>query len=306
MNSKKLTLTYSAKRDFLTCQRKYYYGYECQLTPNSTGSSLVIGNIIHQALAMLLGGQPLEEVQNSIDKHIKKSRIQLIGEDLDSFEKDSVVIVGLINAWNDHRGLLKNIKIWTYDKEPAVELQFELEIDNTLTMLGKCDGLCTKKDKKLWLLEHKSASNIGPDYIERLYVDWQTTDYIYAMEEITGQKIAGSLYNVLGKPGIRQKQKQSLAAFNLEMEQKIEQEATKYLYTTVLYKRAADVKLVPVIYRAVADQINVCRKASLWIQNDKECTGYMGCPFLSFCAHGQTPTTMANFHVRKERHPELV
>lgn len=92
----------------------------------------------------------------------------------------------------------------------AVEEEFQTKIRNpetnaesrSFTLAGKVDGL-VRQDGALWLLEHKTASGIDGAYIEKLWMDFQTTLYAHAVESVRGEPVAGVIYNVIAKAGLR-------------------------------------------------------------------------------------------------------
>lgn len=75
----------------------------------------------------------------------------------------------------------------------------------TFTQGGKFDGVI-ERDGKVYLLEHKSSSEdiIDPDavYWRRLEIDSQVSHYVMA-NWMMERKVDGTLYDVIGKPGIK-------------------------------------------------------------------------------------------------------
>jgi hypothetical protein len=92
----------------------------------------------------------------------------------------------------------------------AVEEEFATKIRNpetqaesrSFTLAGKVDGL-VRRDGALWLLEHKTAASIDGAYIDKLWMDFQTTLYANAVETVRGEPVAGVIYNVIAKAGLR-------------------------------------------------------------------------------------------------------
>jgi hypothetical protein len=60
-----------------------------------------------------------------------------------------------------------------------------------------------RRDGALWLMEHKTAGKIDGDYIEKLWMDFQTTLYAWAVESVRCEPVAGVIYNVIAKAAIR-------------------------------------------------------------------------------------------------------
>lgn len=92
----------------------------------------------------------------------------------------------------------------------ALEREFCVPIRNpetgaesrTFKLAGKVDGL-VRRAGKLWLVEHKTAAAVDGSYIERLWMDFQTVLYSWAIEQEGGEPVEGVLYNVVAKAALR-------------------------------------------------------------------------------------------------------
>lgn len=97
-----------------------------------------------------------------------------------------------------------------------VEEEFQVPITNpetgrnsrTFTFAGKVDGV-VEADGRQYLLEHKTASEEIADpnspFWRRLAIDAQVSGYALAYWQL-GRKFAGTLYDVIRKPTIRQRE----------------------------------------------------------------------------------------------------
>ncbi len=98
----------------------------------------------------------------------------------------------------------------------SVEETFTCQIKNpktgrqsrTFTQAGKLDGVVKHTNNQRYLLEHKTTSEDieDPDapFWRRLTIDSQVSSYTLAHWQ-RGEKLAGTLYDVIRKPGIRPK-----------------------------------------------------------------------------------------------------
>ncbi len=68
-------------------------------------------------------------------------------------------------------------------------------------------------DNEHYLLEHKTASQLGGDYLERLWTDFQIVLYSRYIEQTLGIRLAGVLYNVLLKARLVQSRGETEAEF---------------------------------------------------------------------------------------------
>lgn len=308
MPFKRLVVTNSSRRTFMDCPRAYYWRYERLLSPTSVGVALLIGNVVHEGLALFLHGKKMPEVLKLVRKFIASLRQELTGPDLERFEKEATIVEGMLSSWNSHRGLLAKAKVFQWDDEPAIEVPFEVELQDNIIYAGKID-LLVKLKNKLWIAEHKTAGiAVDGNYVERLYVDHQIVGYTWAAEQLLGKKLAGVLYNVLGKPGIRQrtaKNPETLAQFTKRLIDEYQTNHTRYLYSTLLERRKEAVDEWPRHIAEIAAMIRRARENDFWLQNDQQCVGFGTCCYLPLCAHGESPTTMGLFTKREEVHPEL-
>jgi hypothetical protein len=91
-----------------------------------------------------------------------------------------------------------------------VEKEFIGEIRNpdtgrlsqTFRMAGKVDAIVRCHDG-LYLLEHKTASTVDANYLDKLWTDTQIALYCYYLREL-GYPIVGVIYNVLLKSRLKQ------------------------------------------------------------------------------------------------------
>ena len=79
-------------------------------------------------------------------------------------------------------------------------------------LAGKVDGIVRIGDE-FFLLEHKTASQIDADYLERLWTDFQIILYAWYIEQTQGLRIAGILYNILVKARLQQGRGETEAEF---------------------------------------------------------------------------------------------
>jgi hypothetical protein len=93
----------------------------------------------------------------------------------------------------------------------ALEKTFEGPIVNPATgaasrsfvLAGKIDGI-VRIGGEYFVLEHKTASQVDADYLEKLWTDFQITLYAYYIEQTLGVPITGILYNMLVKARLQQ------------------------------------------------------------------------------------------------------
>lgn len=195
-------LTYSALNIFRNCPRKYLLRYvECLRRPEPA-DALAFGGVIHGALELWYthvgGTNRLFKVLGYIDgqyparEHDPEAR----------------------HRWHLARAMFEGYAA-RHPDEPfeivEVEKEFTAEIRNpdtgrasqTFVIAGKADGV-VRLDGELYLLEHKTASSITGDYLDRLWTDTQIALYCHYLRDL-GYPIVGVIYNVLLKSRLRQR-----------------------------------------------------------------------------------------------------
>jgi len=206
----KSILTYSALNTFRNCPRKYRLRYiENQRRPEQP-ESLAFGSAIHEALEqwyrLPADGLRLLAILNLIDSKYP-------GRSADPQQKA---------VWQLARAIVMGYAA-RYAQEEfevlEVEKAFEAEIRNpdtgrlsqTFTIAGKVDGI-VRVGQELYLLEHKTASTLTGDYLDRLWTDTQIALYSFYLREL-GYPVVGVIYNILLKARLQQRAGETEAEF---------------------------------------------------------------------------------------------
>lgn len=196
----KQILTYSALSNFLRCRMRYKYRYLDKLVPKEKADALRFGSVMHKALE-----QWHKEDASYLFRGNKSTKIID-----DAF---------LYDPAKRHLWSLASAMLWGYeDRYPtegfeviALEKTFELPIINphsgkssrTFTINGKVDGI-VKQAGEFFVLEHKTTSSLEFGFLEKIWSDFQTRLYAYAIGKEMGVEISGVIYNVLVKAKLKQ------------------------------------------------------------------------------------------------------
>lgn len=188
------TLTHSMTQCFQECRVKYDYRYNREIVPTERVPALDFGTAIHEGLgfwfrygtadgaiesATQLGaklGLTLEE-QIKVRVMLEKYFVQYAREDFEVVEIEKAFDAPLANP-----------------KTKRASKTFRLH--------GKLDGIVRRYDG-LWILEHKTTSDISAEYIDSLSFKPQTYLYAYLLERGLEEAVMGTIYDILEKPGIR-------------------------------------------------------------------------------------------------------
>ena len=203
-------LTYSALNTFRNCPRKYKLRYLDHLRPQAQPDSLAFGSVIHEALERWY--------RLPADSH----RPLAILDFLDATYPNRQANEHEKARWHLARAMMTGYAR-RYACEPfdvlEIEKTFEGQIRNpdtgrqsqTFTMAGKVDGI-VRLDGEVYLAEHKTASSLTGDYLDRLWTDTQIALYSFYLREL-GYPVVGVIYNILLKARLQQRVGETEAEF---------------------------------------------------------------------------------------------
>ena len=203
----KTTTTYSMWSLFRNCRKACEWRYIQELVPLERDHNLAFGTVIHKCLEIWHGGRDLGLVLDFIDRTYP-NRAQ---------EEDQK------REWHLAAAMMKGYAACYASEEfdvVSLEKTFEGGIVNPATgassrsfvLAGKVDGVVRIGDEH-FLLEHKTASQVDADYLERLWTDFQIVLYSRYVEQTLGIRIAGVLYNILVKARLQQGRGETEAEF---------------------------------------------------------------------------------------------
>lgn len=298
-----LRLTHSAKGSWLDCNRLYYYKYDQMLEPKTHSTALVIGTMVHEFLARLMKHEDINSVMKDLDKAVNEAR-KLNFDDPEDFEANATTLESMMRGWDKNRGQLSEFQPYIHEGEPWIENKFKVKLPTGDTIEGMIDGLVVIDDE-LWLVEHKTTSQLGPQYISRLIVDAQVTMYIWAVWKMLGVIPRGTIYNVIRKPSIRQKKGESLIEYQNRIAADYITRKDFYFYQTQLYRDQQQLQDFENSLMDVIDDIKRSRARDRWVQNTNHCTRFGTCPFMHLCANGMKKELMILYTRRDVLFPEL-
>lgn len=179
-----------------TCQRLHHYRYELGYRPAVEADALRFGTLVHLGLEAWWKAPNGERLPAMVDA--------IQHAEADDFDKARarVLLTGYHCRW---------------ESEPyevlAVEVPFEAPLTNpatghpsrTFRLGGKIDAIVRDAEGRVLVVEHKTTSEDvtpGSDYWKRLRIDGQVSTY-YDGAKALGYDVAGCLYDVIAKPGLR-------------------------------------------------------------------------------------------------------
>jgi hypothetical protein len=190
-------ITNSEVRTFRRCPREWRLAYGLGYRSLHRAEPLRFGNLMHiglEAWWLADDGMRLDAAIEAISPH---------AEDEYELVRAGVLLQGYDARWHD---------------EPlamiAVEREFRAPLLNpetgapsrTFELAGKLDVIVRNlRDGLVYLVEHKTTSEdigAGSQYWQRLQLDPQISTY-FAGAKASGYDVAGCIYDVIGKPGLR-------------------------------------------------------------------------------------------------------
>ena len=326
----KSILTYSALNTFRNCPRKYRLRYiENQRRPEQP-ESLAFGSAIHEALEqwyrLPADGLRLLAILNLIDSKYP-------GRSADPQQKA---------VWQLARAIVMGYAA-RYAQEEfevlEVEKAFEAEIRNpdtgrlsqTFTIAGKVDGI-VRVGQELYLLEHKTASALTGDYLDRLWTDTQIALYSFYLRQL-GYPVVGVIYNVLLKARLQQRageteaefeaRRTALAAKNKSgkssaqrQEPETDEEfqgrlADWYAWPEAFHRERIYLSedrlamLQDEVWEITQQYLDANRRGK-WLLNTSNCFSYQRpCEYLPYCQSGFNPNIRDNLFETAPPHEEL-
>lgn len=284
-----ISLSHSKLSDFNKCKRFYYLRHIELIFPRSKKASLRFGGIFHKAIEDLYKGESISSIQNNI-KHTIDSvdRSFFEQKDTDALNWSETVLSAAVDAWMR--------KFYTKDIEGGIEfVQLEKKYkglgifnpDSTKKSIRAkfsfISDMVIRKDGKLWLVEYKTAAQIGDDYISRLDIDSQVSAYIFYLEQELGEKIEGIIYRVLKKPGIRLKKNETPTQFYIRLGELFTEKSDEYLMEYVFHRSKEEIADFRSDLWQEAQYVLSAHRSNTWPRNTQSCVMYGRCEYFPIC-----------------------
>ena len=322
-----LVSTYSMWSLFRNCRKAVDWRYLQQLVPLQRDRNLHFGSLIHECLQSWHAQRDLPEVLDLIDR-------RCINRTQDEDQR---------RDWHLATAMMKGYAA-RYPAEEfeviALEKAFEGPIVNPSTgaasrsfkLAGKVDGII-RIGGEYFILEHKTASQVDADYLEKLWTDFQITIYAHYIEQTMGVPITGIIYNVLVKAKLQQSKgeteeefqarraellaksktgkttaKRKLPESDEEFQQRL---AEKYadpemFHREMLYLSRDRFDILRSELWELTQAFLDARRRGVFYQNTAFCFNYQRpCPYFALCRSNGNPNVIENFYQRVPPNEEL-
>lgn len=198
-NKRTFFVTNSMMRAFKQCRKRYEFEYVRQIVPLETPKPLEIGTLYHTGIELLLRGARIGDIEGLLMKN-QTEKCASRGIDFDPLNVR--IVMQMIIAFYRASG-------WQEWNIQAIEKEFEVTTGYAKRLRGKIDGIVKWHNGKNLLIEHKTTSQYGEEYLHNLLWDEQSTNYLYAYNRmladgvIESEQVDGILYCILEKPSIK-------------------------------------------------------------------------------------------------------
>ncbi|HNY39092.1 MAG TPA: PD-(D/E)XK nuclease family protein [Bryobacteraceae bacterium] len=327
MSTDLMVSTYSMWSQFRNCRKAVDWRYLQHLVPLERDRNLHFGSLIHECLQVWHERGELPAVLALIDR-LCPNRIHDENQ-----RRDAHLATAMMKAYAS-RYAAEEFEVL------ALEKTFEGPIVNPATgaasrsfvLAGKVDGII-RIGSENFVLEHKTASQLDSDYLERLWTDFQITIYAYYVEQTMGIPITGILYNVLVKGKLQQSKGETEEEFETrraellaksktgkssakrrmpetddEFQQRLAEKYTDQtmLHREMLYLARDRFEILRSELWELTQAFLDARRRGVFYQNTGFCFNYQRpCPYFALCRSNGNPNVIENFYQRVEPHEEL-
>ena len=327
MTALPMVSTYSMWSSFRNCRKAVEWRYIEQLVPLLRDHNLHFGSLIHECLELWHSGRDLAQVLDRID------RLCLNRAQDEDQKRDWLNATAMMTAYAA-RYAAEEFEV------VALEKTFQGPIINPATdaasrsfvLAGKVDGVVCVGGE-YFLLEHKTASQMDADYLERLWMDFQITIYAHYLELTMGIPITGIIYNILVKAKLQQSKGESIEEFEIrraellaksksgkssakrklpESDEEFQQRlADKYadplmFHRELLYLSRDRFDILRSELWELTQAFLDARRRGVFYQNTSFCFNYhRPCAYFALCRSNGNPNVIDNFYQRVAPNEEL-
>jgi len=251
------------------------------------------GTLVHNVLEKLY-------LNKSVINNNNTTTTKVLGKWIDETESDAISALKAMVIMVNYVKLYKSD--FTTKKFEQVEQKFDIPFFG-FRLLGKIDGVYRDKSGKLWIIEHKTKSQINEDDLMlKLSFDFQNLFYIICTELIYDEPVQGVLYNVIRNPAHRQGKGQSIMDFQKKLQVEIDKDHSHFF---MRYEIPYTQKQKDYFQMELNEKLNAMNNqiegGKLAYKVQGACSSPFKCEFLNACSSD----TMTGYSQKKELFSEL-
>lgn len=303
INDKNFYLSYSKVSTWQNCRRKFYYAWLRRLTSRFYSSPHVVGRFAHAGIRKFYEKKTKDPIGLTMDefqeeKKWMRDNLMMSPEDEQNLGEDEIIIEGMLAAYRyKYKDLIKSAKSLGNEEELGLEYTTKYGIRIT----GKADHLL-KIDGELFIHEVKTSKYINDDYVKNIQNSFQIATYRTIFNKSKTEKIKGIIYDVVRKPAIRLKKKETQPEFLSRLDSYYKNPDDP----TLFYMEIIENPLIPAsnvinIYNSVADEITQCEKVEDFYHNYGYCHVFQRCEFYDICHFGENALNMSKLRIDEAR-----
>jgi len=253
---------YTMMSSFLTCRRKYRFRHVEGLVSKYEAMAPAFGSAIHKALDTWYAGKGIDAAITVFKTEFK--------EDLEIDGK---------RTWAMGEWILKNYED-KYQDQPfkviRTEHEFCLELPNKNKLIGRIDKIIDWEGA-LWVMDHKTTSQLGASFFKKHTPNMQFDGYIWAAKQ-EGYNVQGVLVDAIlvAKGLLESSSRAKLTPLARDFATRSQESIDSYL--DHVSKIQGDIKL--------------CEELDDWYPNYDSCTQYGECEYRRICI--ESPTVWSN------------
>ncbi|OPZ49090.1 MAG: PD-(D/E)XK nuclease superfamily protein [Bacteroidetes bacterium ADurb.BinA104] len=252
----------------MSCERKFYYAVQRNLTPRKKAEPLDTGLLAHEGLKVF--HHPIN-ASKPVNERLRLARasVQALAketEDEHDTDFDPSVSDNLIIGYASE-----------YAQDPlnfiAVEQPVSYEMAPGIIFRGTIDGVARNSMGKLIMVEHKTIRALNSNTIAYYSRSPQTLGYASLMERVFKEEPDSILFNFLIKQKVPKYRREPAIFHRVYMEQ---------------WRRWAEL---------VGKRIQNCISTGVYMENRYSCHPFAGreCPYIPLCWYGESAMTLALF-----------
>ena len=329
-----LKITFSANDCFQTCPKKWYWRYLRGFAPLEDAYPLVLGRYYHEGIANVRRQLMFErEITNPTGRGIGPPRASTIPQDTDAGKTAQFLVKLYAQYYKDdpleYVAVEQPFAFWlkkpwkaetTYRAGDGEATTFteRIQVDRFpgTFFTGQIDALAIKDDR-LWVVESKTASQVDMDYLAKLPLDAQVTAYCLGamswlkrkenaeIRKRVGNRVAGVVYDVCGKPRRQYRQGEPTSEFLLRCEADYTANMGGYFIRQACFRETASKAnyIANLLHTAKAIEDNEAN--SFWPMHTRMCflkievfqfgSYHQNCPYSPLCISGELDNILLGY-----------
>jgi len=293
-------ITNSMRTCFLDCPYKFFCEYVRRLTPKREASYFRWSSLVHAGAACHDNDEPIENAIAEARRDAEERCLPVA--ELKEVEEMCILLPSVMDA---------HLLRWHKDDENYEPLggeslggKFSLPLPCGYNFEGKIDKIIRdRRSGKILTVERKTAAQADDEYFEDVLLDSQPVGYLLATQRYFGFDAKDVLYDLYGKPGIREKKWQTREMYIKELGEKYLIDREKLLLRRRMPFEQKDIDAYFWDIDQVAQTIQWHLQEGIWPKHHPR-NRIGGCAYKPICLRGDE----RKFYMRSEKefNPELV